>query len=128
MTEDAEPVVEQEYLSPIIEDGWTFKATIPGVPGLASPIEMRYRPISPDEESEVFAKSRLDPSQPMTAFYGPLMAKKIRGWDVRRKNDKGQWEKVPITEDVLRHKIHPLQYDAIKQYVDGNAVGEIEKN
>jgi hypothetical protein len=112
------------YLSPLIPDGWTFKATIPALAGRWSALTFRYRPMSPDEESEVWAQIRAFPGEPTTKFYAPLMAKKIVGWDM--KDHVG--EKVAITEDVLRHRIPPPLYDALKQYTDGTLAGELEKN
>lgn len=115
---------EDTYESPFIPDGWTLKATIPATPGRWSALTFRYRPMSPDEESEIWAKQRLSPDTPMTAFYAPLMARKILGWDMKDQDGKP----VPITEDVLRNRIPPPLYDHLKQYVEGTLAGEQEKN
>lgn len=115
---------ESDYQSPFIADGYTLKATIPAEPGRWSPITFRYRPMSPDEESEVWAQIRLSPGEPTTKFYAPIMASHILGWDIKTPDGKP----VAITEDVLRKNISPQLYDVLKQYVDGSRAGEQEKN
>lgn len=122
--ENDSPEAAAPYVSPIIPDGWTFKATIPAIPGRWSEITLRYRPFSADEESEIWAQSRLEPGSPLTKFYAPVMAKKILGWNVKDHEGKP----IKITEEVLRHQIPTALYDVIKQFLDSTAVGELEKN
>jgi hypothetical protein len=105
-------------------DGFTFKAVLPAVEGRWSAITFRYRPMSPDEESEIFARLRLEPTAPSIAFYAPVMAQKILGWDLKDHDGNA----VPISEDVLRKRIPPQLFDAFKQYVDGTLMGDREKN
>jgi hypothetical protein len=112
-----------DYLSPFIPDGWTLKATIPAVEGHWSAVTIRYRPICADEEKEIFAKSQMFPGTPLTAFYAPVMASKIVGWDI--KDPSGG--KLEVTEQNIK-RLSPQFYDMLRNYVDGTATGEQEKN
>ena len=111
------------YVSPFIADGYTLTATIPAVPGHWSAVQIRYRPLSADEESEVWAKQRLAPSEPMTRWYAELFATKILDWDIKDAAGK----KLPVTAENIR-RLSPQFYDVLKSYVDGTQTGDMEKN
>ena len=113
----------EAYLSPFIPDGYTLNAVIPAVPGHWSAVKICYRPLSADEESEVWAKQRLAPSEPMVRWYAEIFATKILDWDLQDRDGK----KVPITADNLR-RLTPQFFEVLKSYVDGTQTGDQEKN
>ena len=113
----------EAYLSPFIPDGWTLKATIPAVPGHWSAVTFRYRPLSADEESEVWAKQRLAPAEPMTRWYAEVFATKILDWDIKQADGT----KLPVTAENIK-RLSPQFFDLLKSYVDGTQTGDQEKN
>lgn len=112
-----------EYLSPFIADGYTLTATIPAAPGHWSEVQIRYRPMSADDESEIWAKVRAFPLEPKSKFEADVMARKILGWDI--KDRTGQ--KLSITAANIG-RLSPQFFDVLKSYVDGTNTGEQEKN
>lgn len=113
----------QAYFSPFIPDGYTLTAVIPGVPGRWPDVRIRYRPLSADEESEVWAKQRLMPAEPMTRWYADAFATKLLDWDVPGPDGK----KLPVTADNIR-RLTPQFYEVLKSYLDGTQTGDMEKN
>jgi hypothetical protein len=128
-TQEAE---QEQYISPFIEDGYTADRTIPAVTGRWSAITIRFRPLSADEESLIFAKKNLAPTEPIVRFYAEAFAgdraagipAKLLGWDL--KDRKGN--KVEITADNLRHRLPPQLFDVIKAIIDGSSVETDIKN
>jgi hypothetical protein len=102
------------YISPFIGDGYDESATIPAMPGKWSEVKIRYRCISADEESEVFAKQKLFPTRSSVAHFAELMATKIQGWDLKDRAGN----KVPVTADAIKG-LSPLFYDVLLQHING---------
>jgi hypothetical protein len=97
------------YVSPFIEDGYTAEFTIPEIPGVSSPVFIRYRPLTAEDESIVRAKSRLNEDTPWVRLYAQLMVgdplkgvpAKLLGWDIKDR----QGNAVPVTVDnICRQK------------------------
>lgn len=74
-----------DYVSAFVGDGQERTATIQddATPPRWTPFEIRYRPMSTDEELAVAAQSSLDPKKSVDEFYKPAVAKKLLGWDLK---------------------------------------------
>lgn len=120
------------YISPFIGDGYDIEQTIPAEAGRWSAVSIRYRPLSADEESLIFAKKNLQPTTPIVRLYaetfagdGKTVPPKLLGWDL--KDRAGQ--PVKITADNLG-KLSPQFWEEIKCRIDGTIVlpsGETER-
>ena len=113
-----------DYLSPFIADGYTRDATIPAAAGRWSAVQIRYRPMSADEESQALVGLRLAPQQSMVRNYAEVLATKIIDWDIKDLDGK----KLPVTADNICG-LAPAFYDALKAIVVDGVVlpsGETE--
>lgn len=124
----AEPIV-----SPFLGDGYDLEHTIPAVAGRWPAVRLRYRPLSADEESAVFAKKALEPATPIVRLYAECFAGNLRerqpakllGWDLQDRNG----QPVAITAENLR-RLTPQFFDALKVVIDGSVpteTGETER-
>lgn len=115
------------YLSPFVGDGYDCERVIPAQPGRWPEVKIRYRPLSADDESLIFTRKNLNPTEPIVRFYAEAFAgdqssavpAKLLGWDL--KDRKGQ--PVKITADNLRG-LSPQFFDVLKALIDGSAVLE----
>ena len=93
------------YLSPFIDDGYTAEYTIPEIPDISSPVFIRYRPLTTEDESVVRARGRIEPDKPWSRLYAEIMVgnpkhgkpAKLLGWNL---NDR-TGQPVPITVDNI---------------------------
>lgn len=109
-------------VSPFI-DGYDLEHTIPAAAGRWPDVRIRYRPLSADDESRIFALKQLSPGEPIVRFYAESFAgsvkdgqpAKLLGWDL--KDRKGM--PVVITADNIR-KLSPQFFDTLKAVIDGS--------
>jgi len=118
------------YLSPFIGDGYDATATIPESAGQWSAVQIRYRPLSADEESEIFALQRTMPQEAVTKLYAAKFAGtkdrpgNLRNWDLKDRAGKP----VPITPENIG-RLSPGFFVVLKTVLDGSLVlpsGETE--
>lgn len=112
-------------VSPFLGDGYDVEYTIPAVPGRWPAVRIRYRPLSADEESSIFARKNLDPAAPIVRLYAECFAgslkdrvpAKLLGWDLKDRDGKA----VPISADNLR-RLTPQFFAALQTVIDGSLV------
>lgn len=118
-----------DYVSPYVGDGYDELVTIPAVPGQWSAAQVRIRRLSADEESLIFTKKNLSPLTSMVSLYAEAFAgnpkegakAKILGWDLKRRDEKGQLMPLPISAESIRG-LSPGFFDALKCRIDGSFV------
>lgn len=123
------------YISPYVGDGYDELINIPASPGQWSAAQVRIRRLSKDEESLIFARNRLNPTETSLArCYAEVLAggdgrkAKILGWDIKHKNEKGELVTLPISADTICG-LCPGFYDVLLAYIEGTLVtptGETE--
>jgi hypothetical protein len=109
-------------VSPFL-DGYDLEHTIPAVPGRWPEVRIRYRPLSADDESRIFALKSLTPTEPIVKFYAEAFAgnakdgipAKLLGWDLKDRTGKP----VPHTAANLR-QLTPQFFDTLKAVIDGS--------
>lgn len=82
-------------LSLIIDDGYTLKGKIPGLPGVYPDVRFRYRLAGPLAVSEYLSQAK---GEPQFEAMVNLAAKHLIDWDAKDRAGN----RVPITENVLR--------------------------
>lgn len=112
-----------KYVSPFIPDGTTRDAVIPEQPGLWSAVKIRYRPLSIDEQSSIYARQRLSPSEPVARFYAQTLAGSdgakgnLLDWDL--KDEHGH--KLVVTAQNIG-RLHPVFYEQLIAVIEGSVV------
>ena len=111
------------YVSPFIPDSYTREGVIPEQPGFWSAVRIRYRPLSIDEQSLIYARQRLSPSEPVARFYAEALAGtperkgNLLDWDLK----DSQGHKLNVTpQNIL--KLHPAFYDELVKVIEGSVV------
>lgn len=113
-------------VSPFL-DGYDLEYLIPAAPGRWPAVKIRYRPLSADEESRVFALKQLNQGEPIVRFYAEAFAgsvkdgtpAKLLGWDLKDRAGKP----VLISAENLR-KLTPQFWDVLKMVIDGSVTTE----
>ena len=117
------------YISPYVGDGYDELVTIPAVPGRWSAVQVRFRRLSKDEESLIFAKKNLDPLSSLARLYAEVFVggngkkAKLLGWDLKRKNAQGELEPLPISVETICG-LAPTFFDTLLGYVEGSILTE----
>lgn len=112
-------------VSPFLGDGFDLEYTIPAQEGRWPAVRIKYRPLSKGEESLIFARKNLSPSEPMARFYAEAFAGNVKtgtpaklvGWDLKDRESKP----VSITADNLC-KLTPQFFDVLQSVIDGTVV------
>lgn len=112
---------ENGYISPWIPDGYQREETIPESPGRWSAVRIRFRPLSIDEESSIYARQRLSPNEPLARFYAEVFAGtppnkgNLLDWDLK----DHQGHKLMVTAQNIR-QLDPAFFDALKAVIEGS--------
>lgn len=128
-TPDKEATETADYLSPFIEDGYTERHTIPASPGRWSAVEIRYRPLSAEDDSLVYARKAINQSS-LAREYAAVMVGDLKAgtpprlldWDVKDRSGN----RVKISIDNLCAKLPPDFFDALLQVLLGRAKDDVK--
>jgi len=109
------------YLSPYVGDGQDREGKIPAVAGKWSEVSFRYRPITTYEASQIYAKSRVFPTEPLVKWWSELLATKILSWTL--KDSKGT--ALAISVEHLNGLV-PEFFDALQTYIEIGGQEQLE--
>jgi hypothetical protein len=110
----------QVYSSPWIGDGYDEVATIPAHPGKWPEVQLHYRCISADEESEIREKAKRFNAKSPVRHFAELFATKISSWSLTDRHGK----QLPVTADVIA-ALSPQFYDVLHGYLDGTMPSDV---